>query len=393
MQRFIGLLFYLVLSGSVPASSQSAGSTEIFFLTCFPGNEVASVYGHSALRVVDASVGSDEVYNWGVYDFSTPNFTWKFAKGRLKYKIASCPYEQFLQEYVNEQRRVVSQKINLTANQKEVLITLINNNMQPENELYLYNFFYDNCSTRIRDIIEKATGDRLVYPGENTKIQPSFRKMINKAQKPMPWLIFGTDMLIGIPGDKKTGFREQMFLPEELMKNLSVTMIKDNNLMIPILQKPVTVVESSFSEPNTNFFLTPVFIFSLLFVIIALLSVFTKTGKIIDGIDKLLFLAFSVLSVMMIFFTFFTDHQAMKMNLNIIWLNPILVIAFVALFLKSRPTIWFKIIFVISAAFLLFLILLPQSFNLAIIPLILVLIIRSAARSELSFTSFLKQNK
>ena len=208
MRGLISILLFLLLSGSLHASTQSEDSTEVFFLTCTPGKEVVTIYGHSAIRIVKASIGLDQVYGWGNYDFSAPYFVWKFATGRLKYTIADETYERFLKEYFLENRTVYSQKINLTNAQKETLVDLININMRPDNRLVLYDFFYDNCSTRVRDIIEIVVGDKLVFPDENIDDQYTFREKINKAQGPIPWLTFGTDMLIGTTGDKKAGFRD-----------------------------------------------------------------------------------------------------------------------------------------------------------------------------------------
>jgi hypothetical protein len=389
MRRLIGLMFCLVISGSIPTFSKSADSTEVFFLTCSPGREVVTIYGHSAIRIVKASIGFDQVYSWGVYDFSAPYFVWKFAKGRLKYRISDDTYESFLQEYFLENRTVYSQKINLTDAQKETLLDLININMQPNNRLYLYNFFYDNCSTRVRDIIEKVIGDKLIFPNENINTQYTFREKINKVQEPIPWLTFGTDMLIGMPGDKRAGFRDQMFLPEDLMKNLSLLKIKDSIGIIPLLQKPVTVLD--FKSTDKKVILTPFLVFSILFLTISLLSFLIGSNKILNFIDKFLFLTFSILSILMVFFNFFVDHQAMKMNFNIIWLNPLLVVAFVTLFRKEKCTIWFKLILMISLGFLLSMVIIPQSFNIAVFPIILIIIIRSFAQSKFIFPSKLKK--
>jgi hypothetical protein len=392
MRRLISILLLLFLSGSLRASTQSEDSTEIFLLTCLPGRDVVTIYGHSAIRILKTSDRLDSVYSWGVIDFQAPNFVWKFAKGRLKYRIDSDSYSRFLQGYFLEQRSVISQKVNLTNKEKELLIFLINNNMKPENKFYLYNFFYDNCSSRVRDIIEKITGERLLYPKEYFKDQPSFRGMINRAQKPMPWDTFGTDLLIGISGDKKAGFRDQMFLPEDLMKNLSLMMIKSSDTIIPLLQKPETVLDFEPTNKTYKIFFSPLFMFGILFTIILILSFQNKWQKIIDFTDKLLFFVFSVLSILMVFFNFFTDHQAMKMNLNIIWLNPLIIIAFITLFTKSKHPIWFKIVFLITSIFLLSIAILPQSMNLAFIPIILIIILRSLARSNFRFASFLRSD-
>jgi len=394
MRRLKSILLFLILSGSLYASNQSEDSTEIFLLTCLPGRDVTTIYGHSAIRIVNTSDGLDSVFSWGVYDFGAPHFAWKFASGRQKFRIDGDSYSRFLEEYFLEQRPVISQKINLTNKEKELLILMINNNMKPENKFYLYNFFYDNCSSRVRDIIEKTIGEKLLYPTENIKDHRSFRGMINKAQEPMPWDTFGTDLLIGITGDKKAGFRDQMFLPEDLMKNLSLMMIKSSDTIIPLLQKPVNVLDFEPTNMPNRIFFSPLFIFGILFTITLILSFLSKWSKIIYFTDKLLFFAFSVLSILMVFFNFFTDHQAMKMNFNILWLNPFLIIAFLILFTKKKNPIWFRIVFLTSLGFLLSIVIIPQSINLACIPLILILIIRSLARSEFRFaTFFYKQNQ
>jgi hypothetical protein len=390
MRRLISLLFFLFVYGSLQASTQSEDSTEIFLLTCVPGRDALTIYGHSAIRILKTSDGLDSVYSWGVCDFNTPNFVWKFAKGRLKYRFDSESYRWFLKEYFLEQRSVISQKINLTNNEKERIIGLINNNMKPENKFYLYDFFYDNCSSRVRDIIEKTIGERLIYPKEYIKDQLSFRGMINKAQTPMPWLTFGTDLLIGSSGDNKAGFRDQMFLPEDLMKNLSLMKIKDTDKIMPLLQKPETVFDFNPAALDNRILLSPLFIFCILLITILILSIFIKQGKSIDYIDIFLFFIFSILSIFMVFFNFFTDHQAMKMNFNILWLNPFLIIAFITLITKNKNPIWFRILFLTSSGFLFSVAIIPQSINLAFIPIILILILRSVARSNFRFTSILR---
>jgi len=388
MRRLSSILLIMLLSGSLRASTQSEDSTEIFLLTCLPGRDVTTIYGHSAIRIVNTSYGLDSVFSWGVYDFSAPHFAWKFATGRLKYRIDGDSYSSFLEGYFLEQRSVISQKINLTNKEKELLILMINNNMKPENKFYLYDFLYDNCSSRVRDIIEKTIGERLLYPIENIKDHPSFRGMINKAQEPMPWTTFGTDLLIGIRGDKKAGFRDQMFLPEELMKNLSLLMVRDGDYLIPLLQKPETVLDFNSITPDKNVIFSPLIIFIILLVIILILSISIKWQKYFDFIDKFIFITFSILSILMVFFSFFTDHQVMRLNFNILWLNPFLIVALITLFTKNNNPIWFRIVFLSSTCFLLSSALIPQSINIAFIPLIVILIIRSLARSKFHFATF-----
>jgi len=384
MRKILSIIFFFIASGFIPVFSQLHDSIEVFLITCFPGREIETIYGHSAIRIVNHSINYDSVYNWGVFYFKTPNFAWKFAKGRLKYQVDSDTYDRFLQVYFFEQRSVISQKINLNSTEKSIIINLINKNLLPDNRFYLYDFFYDNCATRIRDLIEKTVGINLVYPVDTNIENPTFREMINKAQLPMPWLTFATDLLIGKPGDKKAEFRDQMFLPEDLMKNLSLAMINGKNKGIPLLQEPVSILSFENRVTKNTQLLTPIYLFAILLIIIIVISIRLHNYKVSLWLDRSLFFIFSILAIFMIFFNFITDHAATKMNLNIIWLNPFLVVALIFLFTQNKGTIWFKIITLTSFGFLISLIIIPQSINFAFVPLILILLIRSILRSNLT---------
>ena len=204
---FITLSLLFAFSGVVFSQNtlrSGIEDVEAYLLTCGPGNEVYSLWGHSALRIVDKSSGQDIVYNWGVFDFSTKNFAWKFAKGRLNYMIAASTYKRFLQDYTSSNRWVKSQKINLSEAEMSNLLDLLEENMRPENVFYLYDFFYDNCATRIRDVLEKAVGNNFLYPIEDNSIKSTFRDEIGKYMGNALWLNLGTDLLLGLPSDKKT---------------------------------------------------------------------------------------------------------------------------------------------------------------------------------------------
>jgi hypothetical protein len=382
MKRFLALL--IVIFPTIATIAQIPDSIEVYLLTCDPGLEIETVYGHSAIRVINHISKTDSVYSWGVYDFAAPHFAWNFAKGRLRYQVKGEPTDSFLEDYFLEQRSVISQKINLLKEEKISLIRSININLLPKNKFYLYDFFYDNCATKIRDLLEQTNDTALVYPiGNGTKIT-TFRKLVNEAQKPLPWLTFGTDLLIGIPGDKIADTRDQMFLPEYLMKNLSATRVSRNNKQITLLQDQVTLLFFKRKEAKDLGLFQPVWVFSILATIIILLSIRIHNGRFMLWLDRILFLVFVVLSGFQIFFNFITDHDATKMNLNIIWLNPILFIAFYSLFTNKKMFVWFKIIAITSLGFIIGLIFIPQSINLAFIPIMLILIVRSLSRSGLT---------
>lgn len=363
--------------------SQEATEAEIYLLTCGPGIETYSVYGHSALRIVIPDKGSDLVYNWGVFDFSTKWFAWKFAKGRLEYMLDTEPYESFLKNYMLEGRWVVSQKANLKKEEIQKLFTLIAENLKPENVKYRYDFFYDDCSTRIRDLFEKATGENLLYPYDEPQKDDlkTFRELTGEFQKGHPWMKFGVDLLMGSTCDKKASFRENMFLPLYLKSGLSALVVRRDSKMIPLLKDPEVVVDIEQQIIKDKFFAGPLFIISMLFVIVIVVTGLFREKTVNTVIDIIVFLIFSGLALMMVFFNFFTDHSQMRWNLNIIWLNPFIILCLVSLLLGRDWQTWFRITFFLALGFFVLIVVLPQDINNAFVPLAGVLILRSSIRA------------
>ena len=381
MKKLLLLSSVLLLINLPGVLSQPANDTIVYLVTCGPGTETYSIYGHTALRVVIGEKHTDTIYNWGVFDFNTSNFTWKFAKGRLDYMLDTEPFQRFLQVYFYEERFVWSQRINLNANETKKLVDLINENLKPENIKYRYDFFYDDCTTRIRDLLEKSVGDKLLYPPAETGKLPTFRELVGKYQNPFPWLNFGIDLIMGSPADKKAPFRDRMFLPIDMKNGLSETVVNRSGKMIPLLQNPEVILDFEAPVVKQNFFITPVFVFTFLLIVIIILSSMLKSRKTNNLIDIFIYSVFSILALMMIFFNFFTNHQQMKWNLNILWLNPFILACLLMIIINRQGTIWFRIIFFVSGIFLILQFILPQSFNLAFYPLVLILMVRSSLRA------------
>jgi hypothetical protein len=361
--------------------SQSGNDTLIYLITCGPGTETYSIYGHSALRIVLAEKKSDLVYNWGVFDFDTPNFAWKFAKGRLDYLLAVEPIQDFLREYVYEKRYVESQKINLTPDETAKLVSLINENLKPENLKYRYDFYYDDCSTRIRDLIEKAVGEKLLYPPATGGKSPTFREMVGKYQEPYPWLKFGIDLLLGSPSDKMTSYRERMFLPIPMQQELSEAVVNRDGKMTPLIQNPEMILDFDLPVIKKTYLMTPAFVFTIVLILVLIFSSLVKSMRLIRWFDISFFAVFSILAGMMIFFNFFTDHHQLRMNLNMLWLNPFIILCLILIMLDKDGFFWFRLLFYILVGFLAIHFVLPQSFSIANLPLLLILIIRSSVRA------------
>lgn len=386
MKKAIFFLLVTLVSGVQNLVSQEIPAAEVYLITCGPGTATYSIYGHSALRIVIPETNSDLVYNWGVFDFDTPNFAWKFAKGRLDYSLGVYPYKRFLEDYFFEQRWVVSQRMNLEQDEIEQLFALITENLKPENIKYRYDFFYDDCSTRIRDILEKSIGDKLLYPpDEPKKSLPTFRDKVGEYQRAYPWMNFGVDLIMGSPGDKKASVRDMMFLPIDLKNGLSAAVVNRNSRMIPLLRDPEIVLPAGNQVKKEKFFTSPFFIFTLLIIVVLILTAIYRGKTFNKTIDIILFTLFSVLALLMIFFNFFTDHQQMRWNLNIIWLNPAILFCLASLVSNKHWQMWFRITFFLAAGFLAFVIILPQEINDAFVPLIITLAIRSSVRSGFSW--------
>jgi hypothetical protein len=375
---FAGLLLFTV--SIVRIFSQPSNDTTVYLLTCGPGTETYSIYGHSAIRIEIPEMKSDLVYNWGVFDFNAKFFAWKFAKGRLDYMLDTEVLNDFLKEYYFEKRWVYSQKLNINKEETRKLIYLIKENLKPENIKYRYDFFYDNCSTRIRDLLEKSIGEKLKYPPPESGKLPTFRALVANYQNPYPWLKFGVDLLLGSPVDKKAAFRDRMFLPIDLKNGLSKSLVYRDGKMIPLLQNPEILLDFDAPVITQKLIISPPVIFAFFITLMLVVASLIKTRKLIRIMDIFIFSVFSILSVLMIFFNFFTDHEQLRWNLNILWLNPFIIVCLIHLIVDRAGIIWFRIVFITSVAFLGLHFLLPQAFNFSFYLLTVILLIRSSVR-------------
>jgi len=388
-RAILGVIFILTILTRGTASPQN--DTTVYLITCAPGTEIYSLWGHSALRVVMPASHFDKVYNWGVFDFDTPNFTWKFARGRLNYKLGVYGFESFLRDYFLEHRSVISQKINLSSIEKLRLMILLDDNAKPENMYYRYDFLYDNCSSRIRDIIEKLLGDKLIYDPVETEQVPTFRDAFNKYTQGSPWLKMGIDFLVGTPADKKASLRDRMFLPDGLQKSFTRAIVNRDRKMLPLLYPAETLLDIPATEVRTSIITSPIVVFSLIFMILLILSARYKDAGFMNYLDIGIFLIFAILAVLMIFFNFFTDHIETKLNLNIIWFNPFLLFCLSELLRGRNESFWFRIAFAGASIFIVLIIFLPDRINTSYLPVILILLLRSSARSGFEWNPFRRE--
>lgn len=363
------LLAFIVQQGKAVQLSPDA---RIFLLTATPGDELYSVFGHSAIRVTDPFYGLDEVYNYGTFDFDTPNFYLKFVRGQLFYKLSVVPHEYFLLEYRYEGRGISEQVLNLSQKEKQDIYDFLQVNRQPGNEYYLYDFFYDNCATRIRDIVEIH-----LAPDWGDDPVPDYRRSFRDMLKPYlaykPWARFGIDLVLGVPSDRKATPWHYMFLPDEMF--LAFAQARHENGR-PLVDRYSLVLEQTFTPEKPSFF-TPVFAAWLL-LLLGVLSLFKI--RIARVFDKIYFSLLGIIGLVIMSLWFLSDHTATNANMNLLWALPThLYFIFKGnmIYPIGIPRHYFKIVFLLNLALLIFWPILPQALHPAFIPLILLSAIKA----------------
>jgi hypothetical protein len=206
-------------------------SSKVSLLTCGPGDEAVTVYGHTAIRIKDEAFGQDLVFNYGTYNFNTPGFYPKFIRGQLLYTLSASTFSNFLSNYQYENRFVVENEFLLDSLSKYRFIEAINVNYQPENRSYKYDFFYDNCSSRVWEVLKGVNENIVLSEAENEAL--TFRDMINQYQQEMPWTDFGINIIIGSPADQLANEVEQLFLPDYLQAGLKKASLNGSTILGP----------------------------------------------------------------------------------------------------------------------------------------------------------------
>ncbi len=317
---FIAIL--AVLPGR--AQSDTTSSVVISILTCAPGNLLYSIYGHNAIRIRDTANGTDLVYNYGTFDFDTPGFALKFMRGKLPYILSLTDFNSFLQEYTYYRRKVTEQVLALDQTQISQILVYLNENMKPENRAYKYDFFMDNCATRLRDILDSNVSG-LVWDTTQASGK-TFRQIIKEYQKGMPWTDFGIDLIIGSPADKKTTLRQEAFIPDYLAS--AIRNAKTMKSLSPALQQSeIEVLSFEQNMANSNPLLSPWLFFILLLLVEINLMLRALRGIAQPWIrmyDNMWLILISLSAVLMLFMWFGTDHIPTRDNWNVLWASPLI---------------------------------------------------------------------
>jgi hypothetical protein len=392
LRRSLTLALIMFFSAASLAQGDSC-KLRISLLTCGPGTELYSLFGHSAFRVTDSSRGMDIVFNYGTMDFDDPAFYMKFTKGEMIYYLSVSTFNDFMYEYKVTKRDVLEQALGLSCAEKEKLFAALRENAREENKYYSYEFLFNNCSSKLRDMLKLSTGNRVRFGNILPPEPPSFRNMIheylNKGKQ--YWSKFGIDILLGANLDKKVTNEQSMFLPDYLMKGFDSTWISPAPASAgdsigkntPSERNAVVQKRELFLAglpPVPEPFFTPLLAFIALFLVVLALS-FSRSPllqKTLQVADFVLFLLSGLLGILLLFLWIGRQDTVCRNNLNLLWALP--THSFIAFFLRKK-TPWVRFYLIVTAAIgallLLTWIWLPQQLNPALIPLVILLIVRS----------------
>lgn len=386
MKQFLLLVCILLTYSKLDAQQVIiSDSAVVSLITCSPGEEVYSKFGHTAIRVKDKTNNVDVVFNYGIFSFETEHFYYKFIKGETDYQLGIYETNYFLPEYAERNSMVWEQVLNLSSAERKNLVATLLENYEPQNRVYRYNFVFDNCSTRPRDKITGSVNGYIRY--HQTSEPATFRRWVGDYVGTDTWLKFGIDLLFGIDADAIASQKNSQFLPEVLMSDFQeaeivsldgkVRKLVEKSAAVLIDKKPVELHSSFF-----DFLLKPLAVSLFLLalgILITLLDIkYRKHNKIFDSI--ILFIT-GVAGIIAFYLMVFSSHPLVTANLNVLWINPLNLVAAFLIWVKPLR----KIMFVcgilnlgLLAATLITFSLSIQSFNLAAFPIIVLLMLRSA---------------
>jgi hypothetical protein len=356
------LLLLFPLKGGAVTLGEHA---DVSILTCGPSKLIHAMYGHTAIRVKDSAINLDVVFNYGVFSFSKPNFVYRFAKGETDYMLAAERYSDFYEDYVRMGRSIREQALDLKQADKQNLLNFLIENAKPENREYRYNFFFDNCATRVRDVVKNQISEVVAFP-ENGKGM-TFRQHISLYQRVLPWTDFGIHLVVGSPADQVATACQEMFLPDFLMEHFGGAQLKTDSGTRPLVKETRTLYEAErMKQPGFNP-LAPMVVFALLLFIIVMMSISQFRKKKMNYlVDYILLFLTGLIGVGLLWFVTVSEHPAMRPNYNLLWAIPVnFIFLFAWMYKKWRPVIrWYWVLLAgWLILFLLFHFLVPQSFH------------------------------
>lgn len=364
------IFFFTLLMGLVNNSfaqnivlSKNARTSVI---TCDTGNESYSLFGHTAIRITDSDNNLDVVYNYGAFDFATPNFVPKFIKGDLQYFAVANAFSDFLNQYTYEKRGVYEQELILPLAYKQKLFDNLSEALRSSESYYTYKFIDKNCTSMVVDILNKTLGSEVIV--KKTDTDKTYRSILYPYFDNSFYEKLGTSIIFG---KKVDAYGTQIFLPFELQKSLKLIQFQDH----PLCKESKILLEFKKEVPGTlwdNFYT-----YALLLGFIVILNK--------KSIDLFYLLIMGLLGIFFGFVGFYSFHQELSNNYNMLLFNPTLLALLYFYFTKNKK--WTVNLCVFNAlSILVYLIIMVNKTHLLIVlPLVItsmVLLIKTAIRNS-----------
>jgi hypothetical protein len=379
MQKLLFILFvFLCFTTAHTQQNILSSEAEISVLTIGQGSSLNDAFGHNGFRIKDVENGTDLVFNYGVYDFNTPNFYLKFAQGKLDYLIGVDYYEDFFNSYISQNRTIKEQVLNLSQSEKQKLFDYLINNYKPENRRYLYDFFYDNCATKIKDVANITLNNTIQFNEPENFKQQTFRELIHSNLNRNSWGCFGIDLALGSVIDRKATPEEHMFLPKYIHTFFGNATIITTGAPL-VKESKLHYKEMEFAK-TTTFFTSPLFVFSILGLLIVFITYKDyRNKKQSVWLDVMLFSITGVIGIVILLLWFATDHTGTHQNYNLLWAF-VLNILMIGQLLRKKVNAWFikyiKLLVIFLCLLTLHWIIGVQVFAIGLIPFLIALGIR-----------------
>ena len=343
---------YIFLLSLMFTAAMAAEHGRFCVLTCSPGDEAYSLFGHTGLRYCDKEKGMDIVFNYGYFDFDTPNFIWRFILGETDYMVGAVPYEAFEREYINRGSLVQGQWLELTREQEDALFEMLADNCRPENRVYRYNYFYNNCTTKIRDKVAAVVGN---VSFEATTPSHTFREALNAMLAEHPWYAFGINILLGADIDRPATVHELQFIPDNFKESLRGAYVveADSAKRQLVVWESATIPEEGASAGvRSNFTPFNASLLLLLFTLVIMLCE-VRSRRTYCGFDVLLMLLQGASGLLLLFLALFSQHPAVGNNWLLLLLNPLALVVMPILVCNirkhKRPYVaWVQVFFVVA---------------------------------------------
>ncbi len=372
-------LFLLFLSITVQSQRYTlSDQAEISILTIGSGSLLMDSFGHSGFRVKDKLRRIDVVYNYGTFEFDEPNFYLKFAQGKLNYKLSYGPYDNFFQSYVAQNRTIEEQILNLTKEQKQQVFNFLLNNAKPENQYYLYDFFFDNCATKMKEVTEVSLNTDLNFRNPNNFEAKTFRELIYECVNKNSWGSLGIDVALGSVIDKKATPEQHMFLPKYIYSFFEKASFPNSNK--PLVKQSRLLYEKVDKPQSNSFFTSPFLILSLIGLFILWLTYKDyKNNTRNKKLDLVLFSITGLIGVFLLLLWFATDHTTTANNYNLLWAFPLNLLVLGQL-VKTTPKPWIikylKFLVIMFCLLTMHWVIGVQVFAIGLIPLFIALLVR-----------------